>query len=193
MAHLPGALVLRPATPGDAGAVALLHADSWRRHYRGAYADGYLDGDLVGDRRAVWSDRLERPSARARTVLAELDQETVGFGHVVLRDDSRFGALVDNLHVRHDHQRAGIGRRVLGAIAGIVAGDPADPPGLYLWVLRQNAEAQAFYAACGGSEVERAIALAPGGVASRLVGAPEKLRIAWPTPARLAAGCSRGA
>jgi hypothetical protein len=28
-----------------------LHADSWRRHYRGAYADAFLDGDVLADRR----------------------------------------------------------------------------------------------------------------------------------------------
>jgi len=33
----------RTGGPDDAGAVALLHADSWRRNYRGVYADAYLD------------------------------------------------------------------------------------------------------------------------------------------------------
>jgi GNAT superfamily N-acetyltransferase len=36
-------LRFRAAGPGDAQAVAGLHADSWRRHYRGAYADSFLD------------------------------------------------------------------------------------------------------------------------------------------------------
>jgi len=30
-------LQLRLASPSDAEAIAALHADSWRRHYRGAY------------------------------------------------------------------------------------------------------------------------------------------------------------
>jgi hypothetical protein len=34
----------RQAGPGDAKTVALLHADSWRRYFRGAYADSFLDG-----------------------------------------------------------------------------------------------------------------------------------------------------
>jgi hypothetical protein len=33
---------LRTATSADAVAVAALHADSWRRHYRGVYRDEYL-------------------------------------------------------------------------------------------------------------------------------------------------------
>src|SRR4051812_20112248 len=65
-----GAPALRLAGVDAAGPIALLHADSWRRHYRGAYADSYLDGDLVADRRAVWAARLADPGD-SRTVLAE--------------------------------------------------------------------------------------------------------------------------
>jgi hypothetical protein len=52
-----GGLDYREATAGDAEAIAGLHADSWRRHYRGAYLDSYLDSD-VADRMAEWSGRL---------------------------------------------------------------------------------------------------------------------------------------
>ncbi len=41
MADLDG-LRFRLASPADAKAVADLHADSWRRHYRGAYSDAFL-------------------------------------------------------------------------------------------------------------------------------------------------------
>jgi hypothetical protein len=36
-------LRFRAAGPGDGPAVAGLHADSWRRHYRGAFSDAFLD------------------------------------------------------------------------------------------------------------------------------------------------------
>jgi hypothetical protein len=58
------------ATHRDADSIAALHADSWRRHHRGAYLDSYLDGDVVVDRQAVWRSRLtqpEKPSALKRT------------------------------------------------------------------------------------------------------------------------------
>ncbi len=35
---MDGVAVLRPATVADAPAIARLHAESWRAHYRGAYA-----------------------------------------------------------------------------------------------------------------------------------------------------------
>ena len=33
----------RAAGPDDVHAVAGLHAESWQRHYRGAYSDAFLD------------------------------------------------------------------------------------------------------------------------------------------------------
>jgi hypothetical protein len=48
----------RAATGADAMAVATLHAESWRVHYRGAYRDEYLDGDVIQDRIRVWEERL---------------------------------------------------------------------------------------------------------------------------------------
>ena len=61
----------RTAVPADAPAVAALHADSWRRFYRGAYTDEYLDGDVLTDRLAVWSARLADPDTRHVTIVAE--------------------------------------------------------------------------------------------------------------------------
>jgi hypothetical protein len=81
-----GAIVYRPATPQDADAIAALHADSWRRNYRGAYADSYLDGDVLGDRRVVWAARLATDAADRRTIVAESDSRIGGFAHVVLDD-----------------------------------------------------------------------------------------------------------
>jgi hypothetical protein len=57
--------------------------------------------------------------------------------------------------------------------------------GLYLWVLEQNVDAQAFYHARGGRCVERTPVSPPGGIPSRLTGAPMKLRYAWQEPTTL--------
>ncbi|WP_063763821.1 GNAT family N-acetyltransferase [Actinoplanes subtropicus] len=176
-------IVFSPAGLGDAGRIAALHADSWRRHYRGAYADAYLDGDLLADRRAVWSSRLATAEG-TRTIVAERDGDVVGFVHVVLDADPRWGSLVDNLHVSHAEHRSGIGSRLMGhAARAVLAG--AGSPALYLWVLRQNTRAQAFYRASGGTPVETGIAAAPNGDPALLTGTPEKLRMSWPDATRL--------
>ncbi len=174
----------RAARAGDAEQVGTLHAASWRRHYRGAYADSFLDGDVLVDRQAVWSARLTAP-AGSLTVLAEDGDGLAGFVHVVLDEDAEWGSLIDNLHVALRQQRTGIGTALLARAAqGIL--ERATNPATYLWVLEQNAAAQQFYRARGGSCVEKALVSAPGGVPSRLSGAPTVLRIAWPDASVLA-------
>jgi hypothetical protein len=69
----------REATAADAAAIAGLHADSWRRHYRGAYLDSFLDGDVIADRMAEWADRLSRPAPDRYTVVADLGGAVAGF------------------------------------------------------------------------------------------------------------------
>lgn len=181
MAYLED-LQFRFARPADAEAIAALHAASWRRHYRGAYSDAFLDGDVVPDRMAVWTDQLREPDPRCCTIIAADSGPVIAFAHTAFDDDPAWGALLDNLHVAEGHKRRGIGTRLLALTAHAVT---ERGTGLYLWVLEQNVEAQAFYETCGARRVERALASPPGGVASRLNGTPVKLRYAWADPAVL--------
>lgn len=129
----------RDAMPVDAAAVAALHADSWRRHYRGAYADGYLDSR----------------------------DELAGFAHVILDADRDWGALLDNLHVAVAQQGRGIGATLM-ARAGEFVTRLRPESGLYLWVLEQNVAAQRFYEAIGGQPIGiRYVWLEPGCLTSR--------------------------
>jgi ribosomal protein S18 acetylase RimI-like enzyme len=170
---------VREATAGDVEAIAGLHADSWRRNYRGAYLDTFLDGDVLTDRVAVWTDRLTHPRSNQITIVAELDGAVLGFAHTVLDDDPTWGALLDNLHAAHDRKRQGIGTRLMADTArALIQRRPST--GLYLWVLEQNKAAQAFYDARGGAAVGREIrGPFPGG------GTAPALRYAWPDPSKL--------
>jgi GNAT superfamily N-acetyltransferase len=171
-------LRFRLADASDAEAVAALHADSWRRHYRGAYSDAYLDGDVEGDRVAVWTVRLAEPDRPSQTIVAEDGGRIVAFAHTVFDDDPRWGALLDNLHVVHGNKRRGIGSRLLTLTARAVI---ARGTGLYLWVLEQNVDAQAFYESRGARCVERVL-ITPS---RHLNGSPAALRYAWADPRRL--------
>jgi GNAT superfamily N-acetyltransferase len=182
MVHLEE-LQFRFAGPASAEAVAHLHADSWRRHYRGAYSDAFLDGDVFADRLAVWTGRLREPDPQRCTIVAE-DGSLVGFANTFFDDDPTWGALLDNLHVADGHKRQGIGSRLLALTAEAVIARPKST-GLYLWVLEQNVEAQTFYEARRGRCVGRDLVSPPGGLASRVSGSPSKLRYAWPEPAVL--------
>ncbi len=169
----------RQATADDTAAVAWLHADSWKRHYRGAYLDSFLDGDVVADRMAEWTGRLSQPRADRHTVVADLDGVVAGFAHAILDADPAWGSYLDALHVRHDVKRQGIGARLMAETARAVA-RTRPSAGLYLWVLEQNTAAQAFYRARGGNCVERELSGPfPGG------GYAYSFRYAWPELSRL--------
>jgi hypothetical protein len=176
----PGAIRYRAATALDAEAVASLHPDSWRRHYRGAYLDSYLDGPVLADRRIVWTGRLAEHGADHHTIIAERDGDIVGFAHTILNDDPQWGALLENLHVRYDVKRTGIGTGLLTETARLVI-EASPLTGLYLWVLEQNQPAQAFYQAQGAQCAgQRWGGPFPGG------GTAVTLRYAWSDPATLA-------
>lgn len=178
----PPEIALRQASAQDIAAIAALHADSWRRHYRGAFRDSYLDGDIDADRRAVWTERLTAPAADHFTVVADCSGEVVGFVHMILDEDPHWGTLLDNLHVAYRLKRGGIGRRLLAEAARQLAQvRPADSR-FYLWVLDQNAAARAFYARYGGTTVETAFddPLPDGSLG-------HCHRVAWPDAADLVA------
>ena len=175
-------LLFRSADASYAGAIAALHADSWRRHYRGAYSDVFLDGDVDADRLAAWTERLREPDPNTHTIVAVDSDGVVGFAHTVFEADPRWGALIDNLHVVHDQKRRGIGSHLLAMTADAVL---ERGTGLYLWVLEQNLDARAFYEARAGQYVERLPVPAPAGMPGRLNGSPFGLRYAWPDPAVL--------
>ena len=169
--------VLRLATADDAAAIGLLHADSWRRHYRGAYADSFLDGDVVADREATWAARLSK-SAGTITIVAEDGQDLAGFVHVILDQDPTWGSLIDNLHVATNRHRGGIGRSLMTQAAEAVKAQ-ATSPARFLWVLQQNLAAQRFYETIGGKAVETKLVADPGGIPGRLNGQPLSLRMVW--------------
>jgi ribosomal protein S18 acetylase RimI-like enzyme len=168
----------RDATAADVDAIARLHAESWRRHYRGAYSDAFLDGDVFADRLAVWTERFELPHPNNVTIVAEHDGVIVGLAHTILEDDPEWGALLDNLHVTAGLKRSGIGSRLMSESARVVI-ERTPGSGLYLWVLENNSAAQAFYEALGGEYAGRKESEPPGG--GMIVG----LRYAWPDPSAL--------
>lgn len=138
----------RPAKRSDAGAIASLHARSWRENYRGAFHDAFLDGDLPEERLRVWSERLERPPGNQLVQLAVDGAKLVGFVCAYGAHDPRWGSLVDNLHVSHDSKRNGVGSSLMRQAGAWLA--PRYPGlGVYLFVLEANAPARRFYERLG--------------------------------------------
>src|SRR5207248_6823772 len=87
------------------------------------------------------------------TLVAELDGVIVGFIYVVLDNDPRWGAVVQNLHVATEKKRQGVGSRLLTDAARAVLGS-RPTSGMYVFVREDNAPARSFYAARAGAAVE---------------------------------------
>ena len=171
-------MTLRIARASDADSIALLHADSWRRTYRGMLRDEFLDRDVVADRRRVWTDRLRASRADQLVVVAEEQGGLLGFICAYGNDDLEWGSLIDNLHVAGGHQGRGIGTRLLAAAGSWLA---ADYPrlGVYLWVMEANAAARRFYERLGATNAGTVDRPNAGG------GSALNCRYVWPSPAAL--------
>ena len=64
-------VVLRHAGAEDADAIAHLHAESWRRTYRGMMSDDFLDHRALDNRRLTWRERLDAPPPKERQEAAQ--------------------------------------------------------------------------------------------------------------------------
>lgn len=155
-------MVYREANLKDASAIANLHADSWRIAYRGIFRDAYLDGDVTKEREEVWHHRLSAPKNNQFVLLAEENSELCGFVCAFGYEDPTWGTFIDNLHVRNERKRQGIGRSLMKEIAHWSRRYYPDA-GLYLGVLELNHSARRFYESLGARNQESRLWKPPGG------------------------------
>ena len=142
-------MIYRQAQLTDAEQIAQLHAESWRRTYRGLFTDEFLDNEADSNRRSVWNERLASTRQDQFVRVAE-DAGILGFVCAYGHEDKVWGSLVDNLHVALGYQRQGIGTQLLGhVLAWLHAHYPSDP--VYLWVMARNSQARGFYEKLGAS------------------------------------------
>lgn len=140
---------IRRAGPGDAAAIAALHAASWQAHYRGILPDHYLDHEGPAERSAYWDQALH-DDARPDDLVLVAEQNGRVAGFIAVRRDGEPGidALIDNLHVHADQQGRGLGRRLIAAALEQLI--PAGARSASLWVFDDNAAAIRFYVRLGG-------------------------------------------
>jgi len=138
----------RHATATDAESIALLHAESWRFTYRGVLRDEFLDDSVVVDRRTVWQQRFAAPKSNQCVLVAEGDGRLCGFVCAFGNEDPSWGTFIDNLHVRPDLKRQGLGKDLMREIGGWSQQNYPDA-GMYLLVADANMAARRFYEALG--------------------------------------------
>lgn len=154
-------MLLRSATIDDFQKIADLNTASWRFAYRAALSEEYLAGDVESDQTQLWESRLTSPTKNQHILLAEEAGYLVGFACVYVGENPQWGSYLNNIHVAHASQGAGVGRQLLNAVAGLCS--KSCHGGLYLWVLQSNVKAQGFYARHGAQNAGADIWEAPGG------------------------------
>lgn len=175
----------RPARECDIDSIAALHARSWRENYRDDFTSEYLDGDLVGERRAVWTERLCRPPPNQRVQLALRGNDLVGFVCVYAAHDPTWGSFVDNLHVVRESKGMGIGAQLMRQ-AGEWLARAHDSSGVFLWVLASNVAGRRFYERIGAENSEIVTMETHGAAMVR------SCRYTWAAPSRIAVGRDSG-
>jgi ribosomal protein S18 acetylase RimI-like enzyme len=173
---------VRPAALADAPAIAGLHLRSWRDAYRRlAPAEAYevLTEDV---RLARWTATLSEPQAHHSTFVAERDGRLLGVGVAAAPSEAAFGPRgeVRSLYVDPTAKRRGVGRRLLGEVAGEIAAWAY--PGVALGVVAGNAPAIAFYESLGART-------AGGYVDPGPVWRSENIVLVWEDASALASRC----
>ena len=170
----------RQARLGDAEAISLLHARSWRENFRGEFADSFLDGDLPAERLSVWQERLAQPPENQFVQVALDSANLVGFVCAYGAHDPHWGSFIDNLHVAQSAMKTGIGSllmRQAGAWLACLYADLA----VYLLVLESNSVARRFYERLGAQNAEVFTTETHGGAVVC------SCRYTWPRPQLLSA------
>jgi ribosomal protein S18 acetylase RimI-like enzyme len=140
---------IRRAVPGDCAALARIQVDSYSSAYAGILPPAYLQHFTYQEQEQDWLDWFSSGSRNILHVAVIEDGEVVGYaygrpnpGEIVPYDSE----LV-SLHVRRQHQRLNLGRRLMASVSRDLASQGC--ASLFLWVLEGN-PARAFYEKLGG-------------------------------------------
>lgn len=144
---------LRSAPFSEYAAIAKLHAESWRKSYRGIMSDHFLDGEAEKELIKMWQIRLASPSPNQLVTVAVQKEIIVGFSCIYLDDSATLGTLLDNLHVSGDAQKSGVGSALIKNCAKLIF-EKGSICKMYLWVFDANQNAKQFYARLGGNNME---------------------------------------
>jgi GNAT superfamily N-acetyltransferase len=99
--------------------------------------------------------RAPNPDRRL-VVKAACGSLVVGFACVLLDAEPSWGALLDNIHVKPEMKRQGVGRQLFEHARQWVGSTAPGTP-LHLTVIEANVDARRFYDRLGGVVVERQI------------------------------------
>ena len=145
---MSGLVVLRPALPRDADAIARVHVETWQSTYAGLVPNDYLARMSVARSSPQWYRAAAQAEKGNDLMVAEVEEEVVGFVSFgpTRNPEMPYGGEVYALYVGIDWQGQGIGRRLL--ITALEALAREEHRGAMVWVLAAN-PSRFFYEAMG--------------------------------------------
>ncbi len=140
---------IRPATLGDAAAIARVQTDSWQSSYRGILPDAILATMDPVRRTPMRREILRDPAALNLVAYDTTFGDVVGFANAGPARDAppTTGELFEIYIVEHA-KRFGLGRELLDTVTDWCRAQRMTS--LVIWVLDQNQHARRFYEAMGG-------------------------------------------
>lgn len=143
-------ILVRPAVPEDAAAVAEVRVSSWRAAYRGIIPGRVLDSLDPAAAAERTRSALADPAHPFRLRVAERDGVLTGFtitGPYRGTDAAPGAGEVLAIYVHPDHWSTGSGRVLM--VDALERLSEAGLSPVLLWVLRDNARARRFYERAG--------------------------------------------
>jgi ribosomal protein S18 acetylase RimI-like enzyme len=140
-------MLVRQARPEDARAIAAIHVHAWQVAYQGIVPSAFLGSLSVEQRENVWRQNLEQ--AASETWVAEESSQILGWiapHEAAIRTPSRQPGVWAS-YVDPPSWRRGVGRRLCREAEGYLGGSGFSE--ITLWVLKDNAQAIAFYESIG--------------------------------------------
>jgi ribosomal protein S18 acetylase RimI-like enzyme len=162
-------MIVRRARLEDGRAIAAIHVRSWQVAYQGIVPSAFLGSLSVEDRENVWRQNLER--GISETWVAEEDDQVLGWISAArIRDSDALPTTgeVWAIYVDPSHWRRSVGRCLWRWAEGHL--DASGFSEITLWVLKENAQAIAFYESIG-------LAIEPGSEKTITRGGAELLEI----------------
>ena len=141
-------IIYRSAQFEDWEDVALIHINNWRENYRGILTDDFLDNHVFENRRSLWKSRFEATSENQYILIAQYEEEIIGFACTFLEYKGKSENYLDNLHVKSEYRGKKIGAELLSRSAHYSFENKPNLP-FYLLVYNENQLGIAFYKRMG--------------------------------------------
>lgn len=146
-------MIVRPARPEDAHAVAGVRVASWQATYRGTVPDTYLDAMTEAQSEANWRAVAAGEMPGAELLVCDLAGAVVGFAcyGAARAPDFGYGGELYATYYLPEAMGKGYGSAMMREVVkGLKRLGHAD---MILWVMEANARGRRFYDGFGGTVI----------------------------------------